>query len=211
MGCIYSKSTDVNLQHPLLVGITISKEHDDSSKNARSPVLTPVSTPHYGLSLEMPVSSSKETMKISQSPDDSFDFPLKPSKPTRMTSFALKSDVKLNGRSIIYTPPSEYLLRRTWINKRGHMLRTWKKRYCVLEKNELKYYQSADPNPPYGKSLKGQIALLGAVCSVSLSGGMKNDPLRLCVEIFGDKGEKDLFFELDFNEEAQVLSLKLCR
>lgn len=156
----------------------------------------------------MPENSSKEkeTPKVNPSPMDTYDFPAKPPKPTRLSSFAVKSDVKLNGQSIMFTPPSEYLLKRTWINKRGHMLRTWKKRYCVLEKNELKYYQSADPNPPYGKGLKGQIALLGAVCSVSLSGGLKNEPLTLCVEIFGDKGEKDLFFELDFTEDAQVRS-----
>ncbi len=109
------------------------------------------------------------------------------------------------GQSLIISPPPELLLRRIWINKRGHMLRTWKKRFCVLEKNELKYYQSENPNPPYGNVLKGHISLLGAVCNVSL--GEKSDSGSegvLCVEIFGNLGEKDLFFEVEFGVEGQV-------
>lgn len=122
--------------------------------------------------------------------------------------------IRSKGESIISTPPSEALLRRIWINKRGHMVRTWKRRFCVLEKNELKYYRRADPHPPYGKGLKGSVSLLGAVCSVYVADGADGASSSgggppLCVSIFGDLGEKDLFFEVENTEEAREFARAL--
>lgn len=48
------------------------------------------------------------------------------------------------------------------------MVRNWKRRYFVLEKGVLRYYEkkaSGDVSP-YGESLKGEVDLLGANISM---------------------------------------------
>jgi hypothetical protein len=102
--------------------------------------------------------------------------------------------------SLLICPPSDELLRRSWIRKRGHLVRTWKKRYCVMEKSDLKYYVQPREDPPYGKKYKGRVALTGAVCIDKES----EDGKTIEVEIYGNIGEKDLFFEVDNDEDGQV-------
>lgn len=103
-------------------------------------------------------------------------------------------------KSLVSAPPAEDLLVRFWINKRGHLVRSWKKRYCVLEKNEIKYYAKPFHEPPYGKNLKGHVALFGSVCIASESEDFK----EINVEIFGSLGQKDLFFMVENTEEGKV-------
>lgn len=100
--------------------------------------------------------------------------------------------------SLIVCPPPEKLLCGFWIHKRGHVVRTWKKRYCVLDKSDLKYYQQESRDPPYGKNFKGKVALLGAVCIVTPS----DDNKQIEVEIYGNHGEKDLFFYVENTEKG---------
>jgi hypothetical protein len=107
---------------------------------------------------------------------------------------------KLESHSLFHSPTADQLLKRCWINKRGHLVRTWKKRYCVLDKNDLNYYVQPSNEPPYGKKRKGKIALLGAVCVDKES----EDGLQIEVEIYGNVGEKDLFFWVDNNKDGQV-------
>lgn len=104
------------------------------------------------------------------------------------------------SKSLFIAPPTEDLLSKFWIQKQGHLIRTLKKRYCVIEKSEVKYYGQPHTEPPYGKKLKGHITLAGAVCIVEES----DDFSSINVEIFGSLGEKDLFFTVDNTEEGKV-------
>ncbi len=101
--------------------------------------------------------------------------------------------------SLTICPSPEKLLCGYWIHKRGHVVRTWKKRYCVLDKSDLKYYQQELREPPYGKGFKGKVALLGAICIVTPS----EDNKQIEVEIYGNHGEKDLFFYVENTEKGQ--------
>lgn len=106
-----------------------------------------------------------------------------------------------NKKSLVHPPPQDQLLLcRSWVYKRGHVIRNWRKRYCVVDKTELKYYSGASDAPPYGKNLKGKIGMLGAICIVkqSLDGNF------LDVEIYGNLGDKDLFFQVENDEEGKV-------
>jgi hypothetical protein len=103
--------------------------------------------------------------------------------------------------SLLICPPADELLRRCWIKKRGHLVRTWKKRYCVLDKNDLNYYAQSCEDPPFGKKFKGKLALLGAVCIDRES----DDGKTIEVEIYGNLGEKDLFFEVENSDDSQVI------
>jgi PH domain len=66
------------------------------------------------------------------------------------------------GKSVMKSPPPEQLLVRGWLKKRGHMLRTWKKRYFVLSASRIRYYARDQPVAPYGIGLKGDVSLRGA-------------------------------------------------
>lgn len=48
-----------------------------------------------------------------------------------------------------------------WLNKRGHVVLNWKTRYFVLNNGFLTYYVDKLDTAPYGKTMKGQICLLG--------------------------------------------------
>jgi len=41
-------------------------------------------------------------------------------------------------------PSSPYATKSGWLTKQGHIFRTWKKRWFVLEEQLLKYYKAAD-------------------------------------------------------------------
>ena len=110
------------------------------------------------------------------------------------------ADDKKGIISLITCPPTEALLCRFWIYKRGHLVRTWKKRYCVLDKSDLKYYAKDSKEPPYGKGFKGKVALLGAVCLTQTS----VDNKHIEVEIYGNHGEKDLFFHVENTIKGEV-------
>lgn len=103
-------------------------------------------------------------------------------------------------KSLLIAPPTEEILTRFWIQKKGHIIRTLKKRYCVIEKNDIKYYGNPSPDPPFGKNLKGHISLAGAVCIAEES----EDFTSIDVEIFGSLGENDLCFTIDNTEEGKV-------
>jgi hypothetical protein len=103
-------------------------------------------------------------------------------------------------RSLIIAPPAEDLLVKFWVQKRGHLVRSWTKRFFVLQKSEIKYYTQEIPEPPFGKYLKGQVSLCGAVCISSES----EDFREINVEIFGSLGEKDLFFSVENTEKGKV-------
>lgn len=105
--------------------------------------------------------------------------------------------------SLLRIPPLDQILVRHWIHKRGHVVRSWKKRFCVVYRNEIRYYSEPQDTPPYGKRLKGQVALFGAVCLVK--GSANGQTIE--VEIYGNHGEKDLFFYVDNTSQGQVRSL----
>jgi hypothetical protein len=102
-------------------------------------------------------------------------------------------------KSLLFPPPTDELLVKYWIQKKGHIIRSLKKRYCVIEKSEIKYYSQPHPDPPYGKHLKGHVSLSGAVCMVEES----EDFTIINVEIFGGLGENDLCFSIDNTEEGK--------
>jgi hypothetical protein len=37
-------------------------------------------------------------------------------------------------KSLLFPPPTDELLVKYWIQKKGHIIRSLKKRYCVIEK-----------------------------------------------------------------------------
>lgn len=102
--------------------------------------------------------------------------------------------------SLIIAPAGDQLLGKCWVYKRGHLVRTWKKRFFVLDKSEIKYYRDSMKDPPFGKGFKGSVALLGAVCMIKESdnGEVVN------IEIYGNHGEKDLFFYVENTIQNQV-------
>lgn len=102
--------------------------------------------------------------------------------------------------SLTICPSADELVHQCWINKRGHVVRTWRRRYCVLDKSSLHYYAEPSSEPPYGKDLKGSIGLLGAICDVEESA----DGSIINAEIYGSYGEKDLLFSVENNAEGQV-------
>jgi hypothetical protein len=101
--------------------------------------------------------------------------------------------------SLIKYPPAEELQGRYWLHKRGHVVRTWKRRYCVLDRAGLKYYKEASDVPPFGKGYKGGLALLGAVIVVKTS----EDRKTINVDLYGNLGEKDLFFYVENDKKGQ--------
>eukprot|EP01031_Cornospumella_fuschlensis_P030522 gene30522-36885_t len=103
------------------------------------------------------------------------------------------------SESLLHYPSSNELLARHWVHKRGHVVRSWKRRYCVLDKTEIKYYTEQSDQPPYGKKQKGGLAMLGAICIISIADNKKT----INVEIFGNIGEKDLFFYVENDEPGQ--------
>lgn len=104
------------------------------------------------------------------------------------------------SESLVHYPSSNHLLAKHWIHKRGHVVRSWKRRYCVLDKTEIKYYMEHSDQAPYGKKHKGGLAMLGAICVISVADNNKT----INVEIFGNVGEKDLFFYVENDEPGQV-------
>lgn len=49
-----------------------------------------------------------------------------------------------------------------WMKKKGHIIKNWKKRYFVLEKGRLRYYEHALEVSPFGRVEKGEISLKGS-------------------------------------------------
>jgi hypothetical protein len=106
--------------------------------------------------------------------------------------------------SIQISPQSDMLLKRMWIRKRGTFVRNWNNRFFVLEKSTLKYYTEESSDPPYGKNLKGQLSLMGAVLSLR---HVSNSSVH--IELVGTKGEKELLLEMDLSNASLVLFLLL--
>lgn len=48
-----------------------------------------------------------------------------------------------------------------WMEKEGHLARTWKRRYFVLDHGFLSYFKSSLDRPPFGEDIKGQLCLAG--------------------------------------------------
>jgi len=105
------------------------------------------------------------------------------------------------------------------------MVRSWKRRYFVLQRSQLRYFETADPSPPFGKGLKGEIRLSGTLLLITnpfqnatstkqLFGSLRkfnsthvarpDGPLLYHMDICGQLGEKDLTVELDYSEVTQV-------
>lgn len=109
-----------------------------------------------------------------------------------------------SGSALITFPTSSFLYKRIWVNKQGHLVRNWKKRYCVITRTELQYFQKALDIPPYGSANRGSISFLGAVCS-------KNEnKYEILVEMYGNSGEKDIYLSLPNNEQAKVNNNRIC-
>lgn len=68
-------------------------------------------------------------------------------------------------------------LLKGYLVKRGHIVKSWKNRFFVLELGRLSYFEdiSALPDqPPYGINLKGNISLANII-----AGGQTNDPMKI--------------------------------
>jgi len=48
-----------------------------------------------------------------------------------------------------------------WIRKQGHVVKSWKMRYFVLNKGYLTYFADKSDVAPFGTNLKGQLCLAG--------------------------------------------------
>ena len=205
MGCLFSKKSR---SMPSTDRDTISMRQI-SVQSEQSSVVGFASSPNAPIATvsrsKVPPAATSNSKPMKADDRNNFN-PIHVLGDSKPVSYEQPGDLSnLNCISLIICPPSEYLLKRMWIKKRGHMVRTWKKRYCVLEKNELKYYTKPDTEPPYGKNLKGHLALMGAVMNIVSS----ESDSTICVEIYGNLGEIDLFFELDYNLEAQVSAFGL--
>jgi hypothetical protein len=89
------------------------------------------------------------------------------------------------GYSLLVSPKPEQLKLHAWLRKRGHLVRSWKKRYFVLASNSLQYYKNSSSNPPYGEKLCGEVYLRGAVMEIKKSSKDKTT----IIEITGRKGK----------------------
>ena len=62
----------------------------------------------------------------------------------------------LKGKSLLDEIEEDIYI-RGYVNKRGHTVKSWKRRYVVLDVSEIRYYVSDAAAPPYGYDLKGQL------------------------------------------------------
>lgn len=108
---------------------------------------------------------------------------------------------KVVGTSLMTLPSIKSLKKCGWLDKRGHLVRNWKKRFIVLHDGEIIYYDKANKNETNGAGKpKGRLHLLGAICELK-----QNDATKLpSIEIIGRQGEKDLLLQYPSLAEAQA-------
>lgn len=106
---------------------------------------------------------------------------------------------KVVGTSLLILPSIKSLKKAGWLQKRGHMVRNWKKRFIVLIDGEILYYDKANKAETNGAGKpKGKLHLLGAICEFK-----QNDSVKLpTIEIIGRQGEKDLLLQYATMTEA---------
>jgi hypothetical protein len=61
------------------------------------------------------------------------------------------------GKSISKPPHLNDLRRACWIDKRGHLVKNWKKRYIELAHEEISYFDKCDSQGK-GVNMKGQVS-----------------------------------------------------
>ena len=124
--------------------------------------------------------------------------------PLTITTLSTKISHFDFGISLIKQPSVESLTLKGWLNKRGHVVRNWKRRYFVLTSNSLKYFKKEKDEPPFGDNLCGEILLKGAIMNVLVT--KRRGKRRTNIEIIGRRGEKDLTFELSHSHECNWIT-----
>ena len=57
-------------------------------------------------------------------------------------------------------------LKKGFILKEGHLIKSWKNRFFVLENGVMTYYESSIDKPPYGAGKKGEMSLKDTTTTV---------------------------------------------
>ena len=93
-----------------------------------------------------------------------------------------------------------------WINKEGHIFKSWNQRWFVLNKGVLRYYKSAMETFPYGQGLKGEISL-GDYYTIPIS--EKRFELRSSSEEGGKNFLMETLTESDCTEWMEVINFQM--
>jgi hypothetical protein len=100
-------------------------------------------------------------------------------------------------------PPNK----RGWLRKQGrNLFKNWKKRYFTVELGLVSYFENEAEDPPYGKSLKGQMSLRGASLEDYYDSSGNRDDKKVYV-VAGEVGENDLLVEATNAFDARQWSI----
>ena len=80
-----------------------------------------------------------------------------------------------------------------WLSKEGHVVKSWKSRYFVMENGILIYYVNPQLDPPYGVTEKGKLYLH----EYFLIKGFTGKENRSIMLSHRDNATKDLLLEAD--------------
>ena len=77
------------------------------------------------------------------------------------TECVTKMAPSIEGESLLAAPAERDIYLRGWASKRGHMVKNWKRRFFVLDREtaQVMYYVKDSKEPPYGVDLKGAVSL----------------------------------------------------
>lgn len=105
------------------------------------------------------------------------------------------------GKSLLSPMLDSEVYRRGWAEKRGHMVKNWKKRWFVVDKTEIRYYVKEKEAEPFGDGLKGQVSIVFATIESVVEKDDKGNTIDVVVVRNSDK---DLFLTFAEAEEADA-------
>lgn len=105
----------------------------------------------------------------------------------------------LTGESLLTPMTDAEVYRRGWAEKRGHMVKNWKKRWFVVDETEIRYYVKERESAPFGADLKGQVGLAFGSIDATVEKNDKGEDIEVMVVRNSDK---DLYMTFDDSDEA---------
>jgi hypothetical protein len=110
--------------------------------------------------------------------------------------YAAKGNIvitKSNGLSFLKPPLSDLNSTKIWIKKKGHLTGNWKDRFCIIDKETLKFYVKE-----LNSKLHGELSFLGTYCNITQGGSN-----LLHLELTTSQRTRDLIFEINnFNTDT---------
>jgi hypothetical protein len=112
-----------------------------------------------------------------------------------------KMSNSLTGESLLSPMTEDEVYRRLWAQKRGHMVKNWKKRWFVLDRSEVRYYTREKAQAPFGEDLKGQVSIVFG----SIDTAVEKDDKGVDIEVVIVRNtDKDLYMTFDEAADADA-------